>query len=313
MNKYMVLMVSSIFFSISTQNANKPQYHFADSTESSALKILSWNIYMLPFISLINNNDERATLIADKLNASDYQIIVFQEAFSSKCRHILAKKLSINYPFQYGPANKNRFPLRTNSGLWVVSKIPLTEVNQIQFSVSKGFDAVARKGAVLFEGCYRGNVFQLLATHLQADHDDAIRKQQCVEIKEHLLDQYARENIPQFICGDFNIDRYDTPNYRQMLQSLDAKNGEFTGNIQVTYDELYNNLAYKAEGKRRMIDYVLVRNSTFIVKMERKVKIFFSNISALNCLSDHYAIEFSVNFADTLDRINTNDQLMSLR
>ena len=109
--------------------------------KSSELKILSWNIYMLPYISLFNNNDQRAKKIAEKLNNSDYQIIVFQEAFSSKCRYILAKQLSENFPYQYGPANKNILPFRTNSGLWIVSKIPLNKLDEFQFSICKGFDA----------------------------------------------------------------------------------------------------------------------------------------------------------------------------
>ena len=62
---------------------------------------------MLLYISLFNDNDQRAKIIADKLNGSGYQIIVFQEAFSSKSRHVLARKLSESYPYQYGQANKN--------------------------------------------------------------------------------------------------------------------------------------------------------------------------------------------------------------
>jgi len=301
-----------MFFISSLQNAIKPANYIFQQPEALELKILSWNIYMLPFISLFNSNDQRAKVIADKLNESDYQIIVFQEAFSLKCRHILAKKLLENYPYQYGPANKNRFPFKTNSGLWVVSKIPLTELDEFQFSVCKGFDAVARKGAVLFEGCFNGSRFQLLATHLQAEHSHALRKRQCSEIKERLLDPYFRKDIPQFICGDFNIDMDDICNYRQMLQILDAKNGELSGNIKVTYDELNNNLAYNANGKRKIIDYVLVRNGSLIEKIERKVQTFFTNIGGCESnLSDHYAMEFSVNFAELDDSIN--GQLISVR
>jgi len=292
--------------------AIQPADSISQYSNPSELKILSWNIYMLPYISLFNNNDQRAKKIADKLNDSDYQIIVFQEAFSSKCRSVLAKNLLDKYPYQYGPANKNTLPFRTNSGLWIVSKIPLTKLDEFQFSICKGFDAVARKGAVLFEGKFRGAKFQLLATHLQADHSHVLRNKQCVEIKEHLLNPYFREDTPQFICGDFNIDMDDTCNYRQMLQTLDAKNGELSGNIKVTYDELNNNLAYNANGKRRIIDYVLVRNGGLIENIERKVQTFFSNIGGNESdLSDHYAMEFSVNFAASDSNINS--QLMSVR
>lgn len=279
------------------------------SVEKKELKILSWNIYMLPYISLFNHNGARAKVIAQTLEFSDYQVIVFQEAFSTKCRHILAKYLAKEYPYQYGPANKNNLPFRTNSGLWVVSKIPLMELGEIQFSRCKGFDMVARKGAVLFQGTFEGARFQLLTTHLQADHSHELRVKQCDEIRNHLLNKYFCSNIPQLICGDFNIDMDDRPNYQQMLQTLDAQNGELSGSVKVTYDEVNNNLARNAEGKLRIIDYVLVRNEKLINKIERKVQTFYAHVAGRDTnLSDHYAMEFSVDFSNSVD--NTAQMLV---
>ena len=77
-------------------------------TENNKMKVLSWNIYMLPYISLFNDNYDRANAIADELDNSEYHILVFQEAFSSKCRNLLAKRLRSSYPYQYGPANRNK-------------------------------------------------------------------------------------------------------------------------------------------------------------------------------------------------------------
>lgn len=295
----------------SNTTALNPQVTY-NKRDSAGLKILSWNIYMLPYISLFNHNAQRAKTIAKKLKDSDYQIIVFQEAFSSKCRNILASNLLPKYPYQYGPANKNFLPFRTNSGLWIVSKIPLTKLEEFQFSRSSGFDAVARKGAVLFEGVFNGARFQLLTTHLQADFLPAVRHEQCAEIKEHLLNKYYRKDTPQFICGDFNIDMDDHSNYEQMLKTLDAQNGELSGNVLTTYDEVNNNLARTANGKKRIIDYVLVRNAELIHKMERRVQTFFTHIGRHESnLSDHYAMEFNVNFSSTVD--TANSPLISVR
>jgi endonuclease/exonuclease/phosphatase family metal-dependent hydrolase len=291
----LILFVMSIY--TSSENTYQPENISFKQSRTSELKILSWNIYMLPYISLVNNNAKRAKIIAEKLVDSDYKIIVFQEAFSSKCRRIISEKLKEDYPYQYGPANRNTLPLRTNSGLWIVSKIPLFKKDEIQFSNCKGFDAVARKGAVLFDGYYNGSKFQILATHLQAENSHELRKQQCFEIKQQLLDPYYSEKIPQFICGDFNVDMDDTHNYRQMLTILDAKNGEISGNVKVTYDEINNNLAYNSNGKSRVIDYVLVRNEELIHRIERKVQTFFTSMKGnATYLSDHYAMEFSVKF-----------------
>lgn len=306
MKKAIFLMLFAMSFYSSSENLIQYKIFPPNQPTANELKVLSWNIYMLPFISLVNSNAKRAKIIAEKLSNSDYTIIVFQEAFSSKCRQILAEKLATNYPYQYGPANKNNRPFRTNSGLWVVSKIPLMKKGEIQFSSCKGFDAVARKGAVLFEGCIHGSKFQLLATHLQAENSHKLRAQQCLEIKEQLLDPHYNTDTPQFICGDFNIDMDDAHHYRQMLSVLDAKNGEITGNVKVTYDELNNNLALNTNGKSRVIDYVLVRNEDMIHKIERKVQTFFTNIKGKSTnLSDHYAMEFSVSFTSSC----SNDEI----
>lgn len=268
------------------------------SVENDQLKILSWNIYLLPYLSLFNNNSKRANAIADELENSDYHILVFQEAFSSKCRSILAKRLKENFPYQYGPVNKNITPLKTNSGLWIVSKIKLENLGEIEFARKKGFDAIARKGAALFKGVFHNAPFQLLATHLQAENAAEFRVHQCLQIKQNLLNRHYQQNIPQLICGDFNIDIDDTHHYDKMLMTLDAQNGELSGNVKVTYDELNNNLARKTSGRGRTIDYVLVRNSELLHDIERKVQTFISKVGkAESNLSDHYALELSVSFA----------------
>ncbi len=290
-----LLMLETILYATGQthQTMNKP------IESSKTFKMLSWNIYMLPYLSLFNNNGNRARNIADRLVDSDYNIIVFQEAFSSKCRNILAQRLKKNYPFQYGPANKCHLPFRTNSGLWVVSKIPLTKIDEIKFSSSKGFDMIARKGAVLFEGKFEGAKFQLLTTHLQADGDHKIREKQCKEINEHLLNQYSNPNIPQFICGDFNIDRNDPVNYELMLHTLGAHNGEISGDVKFTYDEIDNTLVRKASGDKKLIDYILVRNQQWIGNIERKVQTFYEKIGHTPAnLSDHYAMEANVYFTE---------------
>jgi endonuclease/exonuclease/phosphatase family metal-dependent hydrolase len=268
-------------------------------SQSEKLKILSWNIYMLPGISLFNGNTKRAKLIAEKLHNTDYQIIVFQEAFSSVCRGILSKALKDTYPYQYGPVNKNHPPFKTNSGLWVVSKFPLEELDEIRYNVSKGYDKIARKGAAIFQGQFNGTEFQLITTHLQADATSEIRERQCNEIMDKLLNKYYQPNIPQIICGDFNIEMDNKKDYPVMLQTLDATNGEITGD-RTTYDEVFNTLGRKSEGKRKTIDYVLIRNEQWIKEIKRCVNTFYEESSRyIGHLSDHYAMEAELVFVES--------------
>ena len=261
------------------------------------LKILTWNIYMLPHCSWIHGNCNRARVIAEKLKLSDYYIIVFEEAFDYKARRILRRQLQKSYPFIYGPANESFFSIRTNSGIWILSKIPLKKIKEIEYKNRFGIDAMARKGAVMFEGEWNGRQFQLVGTHLQADSPDEVRREQCNEISVSLLKQFSKENVPQIVCGDFNIEMDDALNYHYMLSALDAENGQIDGDVHTSFDEIDNLLAKKQNGKKQLIDYVLVRNSRLIKNIQRRISVIreYHNNLFLE-LSDHYAIEATLNF-----------------
>lgn len=261
------------------------------------LKILTWNIYMLPFCSEIHQNCKRAASIAQKISGFNKDIIVFQEAFDHRARKILRSQLKLEYPFMYGPANDSGLSFKTSSGIWILSKIPLRQLEQIEFKNRFGIDAFARKGAVLFEGEWQGQSFQLLGTHLQANSPDSIRNGQCHEIAEKLLKKYARQEVPQLVCGDFNIEFEDKVNYKNMLTLLEAENGSLQGELQSSYDEIDNRLAQKENGRKSLIDYILVRNAKAIRNIVRQVFVLKEHTKDnFADLSDHYGIEAFVNF-----------------
>jgi endonuclease/exonuclease/phosphatase family metal-dependent hydrolase len=291
---YLVLMILSPIQLYSgtpePQIENKAQH-------PEILKMLTWNIYMLPYCSWIHGNCKRARVIAKRLSETDYDIIVFEEAFDFRARNVLRRNLKEKYPFMYGPANETFFSLRTNSGVWILSKIPLLKLKEIEYKLRYGIDAMARKGAVLFEGEWQGQTFQLAATHLQADSPDSVRREQCHEIATKLLNIYSRANVPQIVCGDFNIEMDDAENYHYMLTALDVQNGLLDGDILTTFDEVDNNLAKVENGKRRLIDYVLVRNNKLLNVIRRRVAVFKEYKNNLSFdLSDHYGMEASINF-----------------
>jgi sphingomyelin phosphodiesterase len=266
-------------------------------TKQLELKILTWNIYMLPFCSQLHQNCKRATSIAQKIAGYNNDIIVFEEAFDHSARKILRSQLKKVYPFMYGPANDSKFSFKTNSGIWILSKIPLRQLEQIEFKNRFGIDAFARKGAVLFEGEWKGQTFQLLGTHLQANSPDSIRSGQCHEIADKLLKKYARPEIPQIVCGDFNIEFEDQLNYKKMLTLLEAENGILQGELQSSYDEIDNKLAHKENGRKSLIDYILVRNANAIRNIVRQIFVLKeTDNDKLSDLSDHYGIEAIVHF-----------------
>ena len=197
--KALVLVLTSIFFA--------PVAGSAQPLASKKIKVLSWNIYMLPGF-LGTGKLSRAEAIGRLLAVSDYDVIVFQEAFHGNSRNIISRQLQPAFPFQAGPANQKSMSLKTNSGIWILSKYPIERTQSLVFKTRHGIDALSRKGALLVEINIHGQLIQVIGTHLQNSGSEWRRYSQCVELHNRLLMPQERLAVPQIICGDFNIDRY---------------------------------------------------------------------------------------------------------
>jgi len=225
---------------------------------------------------------------------------VFQEAFDRRARKIIREVLQQNFPFFYGPANHAGWlSVRTSSGLWIASKVPLNEIKSIQFDVASGFDRFANKGATLLEGEWQGQPFQLIATHIQSDdYSWEIRERQLNEINSRLLIPCSKPGVPQIICGDFNTDRAEPDHYSIMLKAMDAEDGQLSGTEKYSFSSEGNEITMGRE-KPRLIDYILVRNANIIKSITRKIAVI-QNYWSKNkkSLSDHNAIEATIRFSE---------------
>lgn len=263
------------------------------------LKVLSWNIYMLPRIVPMKGRLERAQAIVDTLNKSETDIIVFQEAFHAGALAVIRKGLSTQYPFMYGPFNPSHSPFRISSGVWVVSRVPLDVKGIIEFNIAKENDRIAKKGAALLEGTWGGRKFQILGTHLQAQEQQKIRNIQIRHMYDSLLAKYKVDGVPQIICGDMNTEKEINERYKGMLTTLDAEDGDMTGIQKSTYDGTSNELAQSVWKKdKTSLDYILFRSNGAAARItERHVGVFKRPWRKGHMdLSDHYAVGCDVKF-----------------
>lgn len=267
-------------------------------THRNHLKILTWNIYMLPFIGVMNNNSSRAESIGETLLYKDYDIIVFEEAFYSNSRKLIKKELGNIYPYMYGPTNPEKNYFETSSGVWVLSKLPLKLIKSIIYNKSKSFDAIANKGAVMLEGNFNDKLFQLVATHLQADEYNIIREQQMEQLSKELINPFKIKEIPQIICGDFNVNAKDTTEYKIMVNKLNVNNDWHFSVTNISFDEINNKLAATDKPAPKTLDYVFIGNDFIKIKINRALKKFMGNDSDGKKidLSDHYALEADIVF-----------------
>lgn len=285
---YFFLSISVISFGQNDKNNNKKSIK-----NSNHLKILSWNIYMLPSIANLSkqikksDKKDRAKQISKTMIENEYDIIVFQEAFHQQSRKILAKNLKDKYPFQYGPINKSG--IKTNSGIFIVSKIELELLATTKYNDCSGIDCWAKKGSGLFEGKFNGNTFQILGTHLDSGNQEK-REMQYRQLYSKLIKPNHTEGVAQLLCGDFNTRKSKPERYQSMLKNLDA--------IDITTTSKQINTTVKNTG---VIDYILLRkNGSNIKVIEKSIRIFKSNkknIEKLNgTLSDHLAVELIIAF-----------------
>jgi endonuclease/exonuclease/phosphatase family metal-dependent hydrolase len=228
---------------------------------------------------------------------ADFDIVIFQEAFTAKSRGIIRSILHDSFPYEIGPANE-KSGIRLNSGVWIISKVPLNFVSQIQFNNTSGFDKLSRKGAIMVEGNHNGTIFQLVGTHLNAGGSQKVRDKQYRQIGSRLLEPNKKQDIPQIICGDFNTVKDDKTSYSKMLDILNVPDYETAGACLFSYDGINNDLTGKRFTGQDIIDYIFFRpNGLTAQKVDRSLHpVIHSWSSKHKDLSDHYAVAASIEF-----------------
>ena len=131
----------------------------------------------------------------------------------------------------------------------------------------------ANKGALLVEGEFDGQKFQLLGTHIQAGGPDSIKQKQYEAIRV-LTDQYKEEGVPQILVGDFNKGKDNGDSYYKMLSTLDVKDYEPDSEMKFTAG---SDNDFRLGGDDRLIDFIFYRpNGLEPKKMIRNVRRFRS-------------------------------------
>ncbi len=130
---FLALTVLTILFSVFSTSIQAQSNNESSDTK---LKILTWNLYMRPRAVFHNGQVKRAPAIVNELKDKDYDIIVFQETFDNKARNIIWKGLKEKYPYQSGSPKKKHF-YKVSTGVFIISKLPLTDKTDIFFSTCK--------------------------------------------------------------------------------------------------------------------------------------------------------------------------------
>jgi endonuclease/exonuclease/phosphatase family metal-dependent hydrolase len=244
---------------------------------------------------------KRAHAIVEQLKEQDYDVIVFQETFDNKARNILWKGLKEKYPFHSGHPKHKHF-YRISTGVFIISKLPLTVIDDIYFSNCGGSDCFAVKGAVIVSVEKNKHKAQIIGTHLQAADGrkmtgEQIRQTQYAEIKSKLMVPYAEVGVPQVFAGDMNIKKDDKVAYEKLITAMDVEDGEISSENQYSSGGGENDLR-DANDKPHLIDFIFCKkNGAKVHVAQRYVKIFKQPWSKKHKdLSDHYAVGADIVF-----------------
>ena len=126
------------------------------ATENDTIKIVSWNIKMVPKVlglftkSARKKQKDRAPRIIQYLNNTDFDIVILQELFDQSISKKFSQDLSINYPYILSPI-KEGFTLKITSGVMILSKYPYELIAHEIFNVSKKTDNSAQKACSLIK------------------------------------------------------------------------------------------------------------------------------------------------------------------
>lgn len=295
--KLMMIMLAACF----TSALLAQEHNHETNTQSlpDKIKIMTWNVFMIPKPVNWTYQQERAKIIADKLAESDYDIMFFQETFSQAARKKILRGLAKTHPYTAEP-NGRKFGTLQSSGLLIASKYPMQTLDQTVFKNCTNSDCLARKSAILVEVTLPSSKkAHFVNTHMQAWNDPkaiVVRKKQLTDIKA-LMARNKKEGVPQFLVGDLNVDGLKEEEFRSSLELLGMEASPLEGDIQSTNG--FKVPCYKVPGgdsNGEWLDHLWYRPiegakviSTKVVKMNGKIKRGYCP------LSDHHAVESTIN------------------
>lgn len=259
------------------------------------LKVLSWNVYMLPKPIKSSLQGTRKKLIADQLKNTSHDLIFMQEAFIKSFRDEVRASLKKTHPHSYYLKKPKFFISIFGSGLFVLSRYPVKLVDWVYFRNCAKADCLATKGAALMEITLpRGQKVHVVNTHLQAiESRGAIRLKQLEQIHSMIV-RHGRPDIPQFLIGDLNIDD-DEPEFKMGLYLMGMDYSELTGPI--LYTGGISNPCFKSSSSKEWIDHMWFSNYQGIMATQMRVKPYMFGHRGKSCpLSDHHAIEATFSF-----------------
>lgn len=261
------------------------------ATENDTIKIVSWNIKMVPKAlglftkSARKKQKDRAPRIIQYLNNTNFDIIILQELFDQSITKKFCQDLSINYPFILSPI-KEGFTIKMTSGVMILSRYPYELIAHEIFNISKKTDNSAQKACTLIKININGKKILLGGTHLDSRNEES-RISQSKLTKERIITPFINDTVPMFLAGDFNVNKSST-SYDSLSTLFGLENYPLKDDRPFTFDEFnsWNEKGYKA-----WIDFIFYQKTKKIEVLDQYIlRPVMTYKKTKMDLSDHYQI-----------------------
>lgn len=262
------------------------------------IRILSWNIFMLPKPIKFSYQKERTEYIIQHLAKENFDVVLLQEAFSGDFRNKVQDSLKKLYPHQSYLDRQSGSLTVYGSGAYILSKYPIGRNEFAYYADCGKSDCFASKGVSLSTITHpSGKMIQIANTHLQSGKEKSkIRFKQLEQVKR-LIETYKIKDVPQVLVGDLNIDALTGNDYQKMLDLLNMKSHSLEGSPQYTNGfpiECYNK---PGDDQLEWLDHIVINRDFTGSLKKKKVRVFTATLEGKECpLSDHYAVEATISF-----------------
>lgn len=286
------LLVCAIFFS---GNRISTAQKTAETKPFVKVKILSWNIQMLPnalaiFSKALRKKQAiREPWIVEHCLAQQYDVIVFQEAFDLDIKRKLKRHLKEMYPYQVGTkTNKGRL---TSNGIYIFSRHPMKDVDHVIYKKGAHEDRWAAKGCTLVELEKEGVKFHVAGTHLQSGSSEAAVMHRSLQYQDvcNLLDSNKIDTIPVFLVGDMNTEKGELNKYREMTSVMKIRDIPLDDPEPYTVD---NKNSWTPQNKAAQIDYIFdqPRQTNSRIMQQKILRLKHELKGKMIDLADHYGL-----------------------
>ena len=233
------------------------------AASQDSLKLLTWNIQMLPdgaalfSKSLRKMQAKRLPWIVEYLEASDYEVVALQEVFDRQQKRRLLRRLKKSYPYQV--STHTRRGAITSNGLVVLSRLPMRYVGHCIYKKGISSDKMAAKGCTLVEIDKNGKHIHIANTHLQSGGSEDCQTIRCAQYGDicTLLQTHSTKADLELLLGDLNTEKHLKERYADMLRRLNMSDFDIQGDER-PYTIDHTNY-WKESDEQSQLDYILLR------------------------------------------------------